>query len=828
MPDNIIPNVTGETYDIYAKLLEVGGKYFDDDYDFLQTGFMGYNTDAMAMLMRDSILHRNMKHNESFLSSASTVASIYAWAKTFNVELELAKPAKMNIAVLIRQEYIDTHSDNEGVFRINRHIPFYAGEFPFSLEHSILVNQRGNSYTVEWDIDENKLTEFSNIYFNNKYIKWNNYTESEIDYIVFSVPVYQFESKTIQRIVTGTSLIHNRFYNFDFTDQLCGFKVYNNDEPINTYFSDNINKEEGEKFCFYNLVDTNTLQLIFSSMPGDFLPSINSYINTTVVTTRGREGNIEFIGNLSYQFEDDARQNIFIEAIKVSSESALGGKDILSPSELKRKIMQFISSRDNIATEGDLNNYFKELEREREESNSTIYFRKKRADMIKRIFSSYVLLKDKNGKIVPSNTVDFRCPIESNPDNGLIYIPENSNINFVSNDDPKRIRYEFSSDKSSTGFREYDYITPIFTMIKLGFGSDISHVKYIQRGTKDNTNVVYTSSKNDTNIEYIPGNLSIEYDPFDNVDNTLVITYNFSAKGGTINKTILIGDANSSSKYTIQLNNLDLDEEGSNKLEIVLKYKDKPFNQHGTTAEFGEVSKVEFNGDNVTPTEEGTLSFLNEIDFSITTTSDGNIVSELKTFRKLKLFRLLDNIMTSDLEIETDEQEKVKSIVIKDAPVIYPSESNFISNLTQVLNENIDMLLNNIHILTSNFTYDMKFFNTYGLSDVTNSTQTNLKLKLRIHGHKHREIPTSIQTDIKNLIKDFVIESNRDNQLSISLLISLIQANFIDFVSHIDFLGLNGTYIQLLEEIDVDSDLITPEFWNINDADNDGLEIEWR
>jgi hypothetical protein len=122
-----------------------------------------------------------------------------------------------------------------------------------------------------------------------------------------------------------------------------------------------------------------------------FIPSINSSLTISVISTNGVNVSTNISGNYSYKQTDIATNAV---AITVSFENALSGA-VNTPSldSLKARIINEISTRNIILTEEDINNYFALLSASWLGYDSKIVFSKKRDDILKRIFSAYCVLR---------------------------------------------------------------------------------------------------------------------------------------------------------------------------------------------------------------------------------------------------------------------------------------------------------------------------------------------------------------------------------------------------------------------------------------------------
>jgi hypothetical protein len=519
-------------YDIYSKLMLLANKYFDvTTQDFLKTGLFGYITESMAMIARDSSFHKSMVYNESFLNTAVMPKSVYNWAKMFGVSVPAAKPSYADIQVTIPVESLvfQTASSianaskygaevtsalaGKQMMILDRGNQFAAGEFRFTLERSVLIykdSEESEVITVKYCQTEETTTLLQDL--SNFYVK--TYI-TEDNYISFVVRAYQYDVETTEEQIASASFLDTKIHDFTFTNQFVGARLkYRRggiDTPIELRFS-NISspQDSANPFAYYSLIDSNRIQVRFSSAAGDFVPSSNSTLLMDIYTTRGASGNVTYTGDVIFRFSEELLKNIPVLA-NFFNESSIGGVDSPSLSRLKSTIINEISTRDVIVTESDLNNYFAILTSLLETINDgKVTFVKKRDDILRRVFSAYILMRDGldiNGapaesnytsKAIPTNTVTADFAISSN-----LSRPFGTVIRRKSGTSGE---YEYVPASALGGSEDY-YVVPFFMRVNL---DPFRKVKYIYNLADDSTSLSYrdvTGASPDVYV--IPSSISV-------------------------------------------------------------------------------------------------------------------------------------------------------------------------------------------------------------------------------------------------------------------------------------------------------------------------------
>ena len=202
-------------------------------------------------------------------------------------------------------------------------------------------------------------------------------------------------------------------------------------------------------------------------MIGTFKPELGSTLEIEVLSTKGEEGNFNFIDRIEYSINNTDVTNFYVMLTDVRAEtSSAGGRNKLTLAEEKSKIINKMTTRDNLIMNKDLEHYFQNVNTQSTYNGSQITFMKKRDDMLLRIYNAFLLMRDNEGNLLPTTTaprVDF--PVQwftdnntSNLGEGYYVIPEhtifrynttNKKYEVVENGYDDNLQNEISNDKDN-------------------------------------------------------------------------------------------------------------------------------------------------------------------------------------------------------------------------------------------------------------------------------------------------------------------------------------------------------------------------------------------
>lgn len=401
--------------DIYglAKLVDDVKKEFipEETSETLAVGTYGYIGAIESKRLQTQVIMSQELCNESFASRARLERNVITHAITSNIEDINAVPAKMDVILAIRQRDIDDLMKNNK-FIIDRECPIYVGNFEFHLEYDIVLQRitiagNENTYTAQYDMSrENPSSTITNPYISAPAIIMLN---SEY-YIFINVILSQVEHNRNYSKLVSSNVIDNKTVNFTFNDQLSYFEIHviesSEDFYITPVFEGSGVPDNVSYYCWYQYIDVDKIRVRFDR--NSYMPGLNAEIEILYKTTKGTEGNFPYKDDIVATFESEmyGYKNLNIMITPVSDSD--NGKNRKSKKELQKLIPKEKLARGALTTINDLNNYFGMIDSD----YGRIVVQKKIDNQQERIYYAYVVLKDVNGDIVPSNTIDLKIPMD--------------------------------------------------------------------------------------------------------------------------------------------------------------------------------------------------------------------------------------------------------------------------------------------------------------------------------------------------------------------------------------------------------------------------------
>lgn len=383
-----------------------------------RVGVYGYVNEVVATGTSMVASSLSELFTEIFPNTARMPESIMKYASLANVEGIYAKPSIMDIILVIDEDYIINRSRNYTD----------SSQDKFIIPKEVIINIEGNKFTLPDDIvisykKDNTGTYIYSAYYNrynsnasivgtdNPYIKIMRVTENNKNVIYVYPSILQVERKLSSRYITSTNMLDNISHIISFTGQLYDFNVYYKKSPnserelINKYIEGSNNIISNVKSCYYRLISLNEIEIQFESRSGFFKPEFNSEIIVEVFTTEGASGNFTYKGtDIKVKFPDELMDSSIPMTVMVLSDST-NGSDKLSLEELRTRVCDAFSKRDCIVIDSDLYKHYNSHNIAGTDK-SKLRFVKYRDDIFKRLYIAYILLKDDEGKIIPTNSID--------------------------------------------------------------------------------------------------------------------------------------------------------------------------------------------------------------------------------------------------------------------------------------------------------------------------------------------------------------------------------------------------------------------------------------
>lgn len=857
---NIISSSKNE---IYTKLLDIAEKYIDiENSDFLKSGLFGYMTESMAMMIRDSTFNKGMLYNESFLNTAIIPKSVYNWAKMFNIQVNKATPAYANIEIRIPKDVFGTYAkkpgawgskfnfkiDNErNIIILDKENPITAGDYFFSLEHSIVIEEDNDNFSVYYldNTEEYESTNYQRL--STDYLVTTYETSSDgTENIVIEARAYQYKLTKITRQITTSSFL-NKVHTFNFEDQFADAKLFYSQsssgmKPIELRYSTiaDDNSENDLKFAYYDLTDTNELQIIFKSGAGGFVPVANSSITLYLYTTKGSNVPSLYTGQATMKITDEDLRSLPV-VISFNPTNIIGGADAPSLDKIKKTIIGELSARNTIVTENDLNNYFSILTGlVNSISDGRVKFVKKRDDILRRVFTAYILIRDgiddRNGEIssdssfisscIPTNTIDAMIPISTNT--SMIF--------------PKFIKYNDIYRQTSRSDGDF-YISPFYLYITL---DPIKQVKYIYNIIDETKLLTFTDGSLSNGKYIIPSTVRVlrDIDSSGVAKKQYTLIFSFKSNVESVvsgTGDIILRTKNGTQVFKKSFTNISANNfistkssDGSyftNTLKLTIDVDALKEFDFTSSSDYGSNIQLHDGSKSVAvPGEvqvELILKNIKTVGQEAVTSPDSSIT--FKTDEVIHLFRNLDDIMLSDIVLNYSNEGNNKyltSVTVKGIPVVHSSYFNKISssaedNQTQFISKvftYIDLLKENLNKLETSTFFDLKFYNTYGESLLYNTLNTNVELEMNIVLRDNYKSDDTLKKEIRSYIRRAIDASNEDESIRISSLSSLVTDSntYGNYIDHIDFVSLNGTFSQYIKRNANNEVAYTPEWLNLD------------
>jgi hypothetical protein len=410
-------NISNDIYDIVESVNSLQKRYIEDENEAtLALGLYGFLADTESKKIQTSVIMTGKLGNEMFPARAQLTKNVLTHAIYNNIPDINAVPAQIVFNMGIKVRDIDTYAVNNK-FTVDCKAPIFIGSYEFHFDYDIIITRNNVStdpevpnyvYSAQYDMTvENKLSNIINQYLKQPFvIKIGN-----DNYVIFQSIARQCTIDETTDKVTSASLIENKTFIFDYTNQLAWFDVYitdaNGNERRLTPFIEGQNVNNEENFCWYLFLDDNTIRIRFDSR--SVVPALNSTIRIVAYTTMGSSGNFKYtkVDKTSEGYYIDIKSDKMgynISTYVIAVTDSANGNNRKTKEQLQKLIPKAAMSRGSLTTEKDVDNYFNLIDDE----NNRLVLKKKVDNQLNRIWYGYFLLKDELGNIIPTNTIDLR------------------------------------------------------------------------------------------------------------------------------------------------------------------------------------------------------------------------------------------------------------------------------------------------------------------------------------------------------------------------------------------------------------------------------------
>lgn len=459
MASNNSKALSADIFEISDFVHELKKDYVNIPDETLYLGIFGYLSEGFSSLFQNSIVMAAEYSNESIPAKAKFEKNIIANALGLGISDINAKPATMEVMILFKKEDIENNLYND-TFVLSREYPIYIGDYEFHLDYNLVLKRNTlatsdqDIYTATYDLtdidggEDSYWNTVSNI--NNPYLKTPAiYNAGDIPTIGVYCSISQVSLLDIENKILTNNVIENKTMTFQFEDQLCDFRVLSTTNDVTTILTpiyEGTYDSKIENYCYYQYLDSNTIRVKFDSNVKGY-PTINTILTIQAQTTKGEAGNFEYSENVVMSYKADANMehieyphkeysNIYMD---IKPSASTGGQDRKDIDELRKNIAKEAVSRGSITSTTDLENYFNAIDTE----YSNTFFFKKEDNVLTRLYSSFIVMKDNSDNIIPTNTIDIELPIDSSFISGedteangddVLYIPAMTKLYYTKYD----------------------------------------------------------------------------------------------------------------------------------------------------------------------------------------------------------------------------------------------------------------------------------------------------------------------------------------------------------------------------------------------------------
>lgn len=411
-------------YDIAKYVDALKSKYIDIPDDTLTMGLFGYISELGSNILENAAVMGAEYSNEASPTRAKFQRNVICHALSLGIDSIRAVPAKMQVYIGLPEDRIIANMSNEQ-FILDKDIDFNIGtetaSYKYHLDYDILIKRNrlptgkyiytatylmDTKYT-DYTINTNELDDSNNPYLP----AVGRITVNNTNILLITANIRQTTHSTVEKTILVSNPLENRSITFSFEDQLAYFyvEVVEHDDSGDTthylkcLYDGLYNSESSYEYCNYQYLDDSTIRITFNR--DSYQPTQNSEVTIHIYTTKGTECNFDYNATTQQNnltSEKYVYNNIYMIVMPLTNSDY--GVDQKSVEELHQIIPKQMMMRNSISTYTDLNNYFNSLNTD----NMRLYFLQKVHNQIQRLFFCYMLLKDSNSNIIPTNTMDVK------------------------------------------------------------------------------------------------------------------------------------------------------------------------------------------------------------------------------------------------------------------------------------------------------------------------------------------------------------------------------------------------------------------------------------
>lgn len=869
---NYLPDI----YSISETVSQIQKKYIEEDDTTMMMGIYGYLNEVNANSLQNAILVASEYGNEAIPIRSKFERTILTNAITYDIKDINAIPAKMAVMIGFTKSNLDEYLDTNKEFVLDRYTELNIEGYPFHLDYDVVIRRHkllNNNivYTAMYDMSfQNTLSDITNPYLRSPIV--TNIQGDDYLFIVCNIRQTTLSVQT-NKVITN-NILESKTFDIDFEDQLAKFNIFVEENGVKTELIpvyEGLPYDKDEYFCYYTYIDENTIRIKFDR--NSYQPALNCEITAEVYTTLGSAGNFTYNELIMLPLSSDRFDYKNTKAILKSMTSSVDGTDRKTTKELQRIIPKKMLSRGGIINTKDLQNYFDMID-----VNNRLVVYKKRDNQIERLYYAYLLAKDNNSNIVPTNTIDINLDSENfdiiyedryilKPGRPIYY--DKGMIGYY---DQNKLQYIENLEECDSGcgcivgerHPMFTYASPFITIVNknplsISYYLDIINRDYIFNYEYINQKSLIQFIANGINMykNYITSDDYIfTMNLTQNVKNKNVITFVKDENGKDteeiekINFLPVLAITSENKKYYIIGEVIDYIENSCTfKCEFRVSSNNSLINKKNQIQLTNLIANGERYPANYFISDKINIAVYAFIDKNVEGVADDNgytedisipqlsdyvMVNKYIIKEEVYLFYNYSSTINSVCKVEHKNDNSVLgesyNFTLKSIPLLrytYINDSAKLDEFIEYLQYRKSYIDTAQDTMEDSFNVDLKFFNTYGPSKLfrigrksEELDRVNLSLEFLIKLNVVSNV--EIITDIKDSIKEYIEDINNLTSIHMSNLCSYIKQTYQSDIDYIEFVGINtyNSNYQYIERKEPDIITEVPEFVNINLTDD--------
>ena len=816
--------------DLIQKIKDsIAPKYFDaDDFSDItksRMGLFGIVSETMGIMYENATINNALKSKERLSITASRSTLLMEAASYPELAIPNAQPAKILIFLGIPVKYLEQYKkvDSSTIeFILHKDTIVKVSQYNFLMDYSVkitgkLINNKF-IYSAQYLINnENPLSSILNPYL----ITTMQYTDGE-QYVMMKVIVSQLDKQYQYYNLIELESIPLNGIDFKYDGQLAYFNIFYKEASSGEYvLVDKVNYfSKSVTSGVYIYYDDTVIGVIRLYIPSSFNFTFNSEIRLDIYTTKGALGNFTYnnataeVIPQSFDSKIDYTASYYKVIIVTDSE---GGTNTLSTDEIRNMVIRYKSTLRSVDTENDLYMFFKGLD-----AINNMTFIKKRIDIFEKQYSSFMVLRNSDKTVMPTNTLNMHL---TSTDIDFHYIQTKRRVIKPSTAYSLKPGEDFLVIKDTTVLTD-----ELINSLENDVTKFLFSIPYLMVINEDPPSVSYYLNSIDkdyvTNIEYSNDNSVIQFviNKFNisrnaiNDEDTYKIKFNLlpasSLPSGIVDDNGAIIDDTMIKLYGYVYSE-DLEDTITGYFPITITSYVKADNYFTAEATLTTDDYITLEDklritDSIYPNGEliaqDHITNISNVRFGVGVyykaipTDKGiyeSIVPNMNLYQISNIYsndtdrvELMVNISKLIKTIVTfvDEGEGEISFDLKQVPLVrYSYLRSNINRISDIINDTDDILTTLLNQIKNNSSIDYKFYATYGKSRYFTMENTAIKLdrldislnfKLRISSIK---TDPNIVTDIKTFIQPLIEELNElevNRSIYFSNIITKVETEF--------------------------------------------------